>query len=366
MEFKKMKKLTKIGGLLTAFLFGFMSCGTIQNVSDVEVEPLDFDEEVLNLERKFSVLDGEFLSEKKLLSVKECEDFCSEIEYKAAAPGIKKSVQARLFALEGCANLLLGKKNSAKLLYEKAETAFKGDVRSLILASRLNMPLNIEEKIAENKENELLILEKAIIAYNRRDYPVAVANFDNAFLVLNSFYRDAYGQLREKSWNLRSVESSDSDLKSKNVISVAEMISLTKSETQLLDPYCYGRNVSSSELFNTIAGSGLLNPVSKGLSAENSVSKTDAVTKKICARFFWNLSCAKKESLRKNSMKYSKVYGSSGFASPVPDVPADDADFDAVLGCVEKELLNLEDGVNFCPDKKISAVEFLESVKKIR
>ena len=55
-----------------------------------------------------------------------------------------------------------------------------------------------------------------------------------------------------------------------------------------------------------------------------------------------------------------------GEASPVADVPVDSPDFDAVLGCVENELMDLPDGEHFFPDKTVSGVEFKTWVSKIK
>ena len=52
--------------------------------------------------------------------------------------------------------------------------------------------------------------------------------------------------------------------------------------------------------------------------------------------------------------------------SPVPDVELDSPDFDAVLGCIELEFMNLTDGINFEGEKKVSGIEFSESLKKMK
>jgi len=51
---------------------------------------------------------------------------------------------------------------------------------------------------------------------------------------------------------------------------------------------------------------------------------------------------------------------------PIPDVPLASPDFDAVLGCVENELMTLRDGINFYPEGKVSGAEFNAAITKIR
>ena len=86
----------------------------------------------------------------------------------------------------------------------------------------------------------------------------------------------------------------------------------------------------------------------------------------MCARFLWNLYIGRKGD-ESTATAYSRSYRSQiKSLSPVPDVPLDSEDFDAVLGTVENELLALPDGRNFYPDETISGVEFSRSVKKLQ
>ena len=62
---------------------------------------------------------------------------------------------------------------------------------------------------------------------------------------------------------------------------------------------------------------------------------------------------------------YAEQFIAAGF-SPIKDLPLDSPDFDAVLGCVEKELMELVDGENFYPEEPIEPVEFSTSLKKIK
>ena len=62
--------------------------------------------------------------------------------------------------------------------------------------------------------------------------------------------------------------------------------------------------------------------------------------------------------------RYSDKYKKSGRTkSPVADVPVEDEDFDAILGVVEKEFMELPDGRNFYPDEEVTKLEFLTWLK---
>ena len=49
--------------------------------------------------------------------------------------------------------------------------------------------------------------------------------------------------------------------------------------------------------------------------------------------------------------------------SPVADIVLENVDFDAVLGVVENEFMNLPDGKSFNPGKEVSVLEFLSYLK---
>ena len=55
--------------------------------------------------------------------------------------------------------------------------------------------------------------------------------------------------------------------------------------------------------------------------------------------------------------KYSKVYGPKNF-TPIPDVLPSSPDFDACLGVIENEIMQLEDGTYFFGSTPVSAIEF--------
>ena len=47
------------------------------------------------------------------------------------------------------------------------------------------------------------------------------------------------------------------------------------------------------------------------------------------------------------------------------DVLLDDEDFDAILGCVEFDIMELSDGINFNPDASVSGIEFDKALQKL-
>ena len=59
--------------------------------------------------------------------------------------------------------------------------------------------------------------------------------------------------------------------------------------------------------------------------------------------------------------KYSDRHSKKANAkSPIPDVDISNPDFDAVLGTVENEIIDLPDGINFQPDADVTAMEYIK------
>ena len=63
------------------------------------------------------------------------------------------------------------------------------------------------------------------------------------------------------------------------------------------------------------------------------------------------------------SPTYSRQFATMG--SPVPDVPITSPDFDAIIGCIEKEIMDLPNGIEFNPKASFNPLDLTKSLKKI-
>jgi hypothetical protein len=122
------------------------------------------------------------------------------------------------------------------------------------------------------------------------------------------------------------------------------MVLITLSETALLDT-----SMAAKDFFYS--------PASR---------EKDEVTRIECAWFLWNLySMKRKDPMLKT--RYTARFSARGLTvSPVPDVAVGEKGFDAVLGCVEQEIMELPDGIHFYPDKTVSGREYLFWVKQLK
>lgn len=348
------------------FLFSLL-CISCSTLLDVDVESISLSEENFEFEKRFAYADSEYISGNQ--NLKEFEQLASDIESHFSNPGMQKAALARLYALDGLVLLRQNKKVQAQKCLEMSEQFFKGDLFAVILAHRLNpsgVPLDKSSAGEKSMEKGRLVLEEALDLFADKKYLEAVAGFDSAFISLNPAYRDAYGEIRNLCWKLRSVSSENQpeDLLALKRISVMQMLLITRKTTELLYNYTGDKKVSEKELYAKIHDAGLLNPVSTASSPRLSITSDHIVTKYIAARFLWNLYNAKKNTSHL-AARYSMKYQNSGRKSPVADVLLDNPDFDAVLGCVEREILNLEDGISFNGSRELSAIDFSESLRKI-
>ena len=73
-----------------------------------------------------------------------------------------------------------------------------------------------------------------------------------------------------------------------------------------------------------------------------------------------------KKGNKKLATRYSSRYSKMTNAkSPVADIVIENVDFDAVLGVVENEIMNLPDGKNFNPGEEVTILDFLSYLKKL-
>ena len=350
------------------------SCTSFQQdvmISSVDSEKNQVFEEI---ESAVATLDSSFcLGEKITNQNKLADETEKQIDILLLENGFSKEAQSRLWALKGLLKFIEGKKIEANKCFEVSKTLYKGEVFTTILGSRLGLiNLNDDEKI-KIADKKILLLEKAISNFKNKNYIEAVANFDEAFISLPGYYHYAFSKVRNRAWELRKLntetENSNSNLLQVSEITVGQMLMIAQSNSNLLTNYNDGKILSENDLYKKIISNGLLNPANEFMQEEkinskNKISRTEKLNRLLCARFLWNLYNGNKNT--KNDLsKYSVMFANTK-ETPVPDVEIDSPDFDAVLGCIELEFMNLTDGINFEGEKKVSGIEFSESLKKLK
>lgn len=357
--------------LIIVFCF---SCTSLQQdvmVSSVASENIEEFEEI---ESSVATLDASFcLGERISSQTKLADETEKQIDILLLESGLEKEAQSRLWALKGIIKFIEGKKIEANKCFEVSKNLYKGEVFTNVLGSRLGLiNLNDDEKI-KIADKKILLLEKAISNFKNKNYIESVANFDEAFISLPGYYQYAYSKVRNRAWELRKLntetENSNTNLLQVSEITVGQMLMITQSNSNLLTNYNDGKILSENELYKKIISDGLLNSATEFMNGEvpsskNKISRTEKLNRLLCARFLWNLYNGNKNTKAQLS-KYSVMFAGMD-DSPVPDVEINSPDFDAVLGCIELEFMNLTDGINFEGEKSVSGIEFSESIKKVK
>lgn len=356
----------------------FMSCASLQE--DVMIsssgEALVL-EQADNYEERFWDFDSALLS-GQVVSIKEMESYCSEIEKKITIH-TEPVLASRLEALEGLVMLQSKKTKKAEELYEKAKALHSGDEYVLLLCSRLantdeeRLSLLNEYSLFDSS-NPIFALEKSIVLYRTGDFTQAVANLDKAFLLFdqkdeNNLFRSRYTAFRNSVWKLHSAGIENSgNLDISNVLGTERMAVLTMERTGLLEDLLGGTKPSGKELLKKLEKAGYFtapgDPDESLESVKDYQNVQDGITRTLCARFLWNVYVREKGNLKLlngYSTRFSRLKDPH---SPIGDLPLSSLDFDSVLGCVEKEIMDLTDGVSFEGNKVVTELEFVEFLQR--
>lgn len=308
-------------------------------------------------------------------------------EYRTSTKVTEPVLIARLRAFEGLLCKMAGRVREAEAAYSEAKGLQKGDRYVQLLGCRLAK--DTEESLAQvavilafDPKNSVLQLEKGKLLYQLKKYDQAIAVMDNAFILFDNEglpeYRDVYNPLRNYIWDLNTVygsnpedDSSLSRLSSADLqgsLKLEDMVSLTLDNTSLLENF---RALNQKQKLSTFTSSmekaGYFSSASDQTNYAGSskyLTNASEMTRKMCARFIWNAYVRRSGNLKMLS-RYSEKYKASGRTkSPVADVSVEDADFDAVLGVVESEFMELPDGKNFNPDAPVTKLQFINWVKR--
>lgn len=369
MEGKKMKKLISKIAIICSSLMMIVSCATLQEVK-VDLNNEDQNLNIISTETKFAQLDAKLIQNPSVQTtpdfLKECNSLIEELKKSVTENATSKALKSRFLAVTGKTYLLLNNPVLAKNYYVQSIAENKGNIQAAILAFRLDSSTPLESFNAAPEEKPLIDLERALLYYKNKDFVQAVANFDSAFISLPQYYKDNYTEIRNSAWELRSISAQNqtskkaqntADLLTQKQITVSQMLTITANQTNYLSKIFTIKKDSPSQLYKNAKSNGLLSAISnKENQNDETLQENQIVSKTVCARFLWNLYSNIKNLQNKNT-KYSKVYGPKNF-TPIPDVLPSSPDFDACLGVIENEIMQLEDGTYFFGSTPVSAIEF--------
>ena len=381
-----MKVLCKsaLFALLSGALLALASCASLQeDIHTYTEDNVYIFSSIEAYESRFSKIDAKMQMENSLPRDEVYGLLTDLAEYKSSTQVTEPVLMARLRAFEGLLLKMAGRTREAETAYSEAKGLQKGDRYVQLLGCRLAK--NTEESLALvesilifDPKNAVLQLEKGKLYYQQKKYDQAIAVIDNAFIIFDNEglpqYRDIYNPLRAYIWDLNTVYGSGTSgaaLSSTDLqgnLNLETLVSLTLENTSLLENYRSGNQKEKISTFTkSLEEAGYFSSAFDQLDiADSSLYMTgaDLMTRKMCARFIWNAYVRRHGNL-KMLIRYSEKYSKSGRTqSPVADISIDDADFDAVLGVVESEFMELPDGKNFDPDSPVTKLQFINWIKK--
>lgn len=352
---------TKIFGIFIICLFAVTSCATLQEDTYVSTSTnaIIYDS-IEEYEDQFIRIDNDIHTGKQIPS-SQIKQLISSIDLYAESTFMEPALKARLYSFQGLLYVYSGKNSKALELYKTAKAAQSSDSYLLLLGTRLGKTLDEQLESVTNllkivPDDPIIILEKAKIQNKLKLYAQAVASINQAFIIIDknkmTNYREVYGDLQNVIWQMYQLSNNqkDSNLNLKKALTPAEMIELTNTRTNLLSFFTGGTNIKSQDLLKKLSK---INFVSEDM------MKTKTITKSQCAIFIWKLyaeNSGKTNQLDKYSKRYIKL---QNVESPVKDVKISSPYFDAVLGLVENEIMDLPDGNHFYPDEEVTVLDFI-------
>jgi tetratricopeptide (TPR) repeat protein len=312
----------------------------------------------------------------------------AELEKISSADG---EYNAALAAWSGRLYIHEGKSSEALRKLKESQALSPGNTPSLILAIRLETEpqkrlalIDQELRITGPSAGTglapegaaapaaVLQIERGRTLMELGRYREAAAAFDTALAgTLPLVYRETYSESRTLAWELRDAlpgaQGKTVEIMGRQGLMWTDLIELTKTETDLLRFLTAGRDLPGGELFNRLLERSFI-PYTQDISLyewpQVKPRMEDQVFRAGAAWFLWRLYAENRGDrgiLSRYSSHYSRMINPQ---SPIADLPLLSPFFDAILGCVETEMMSLPDGKNFNPADPVRGSEFLGILKR--
>jgi tetratricopeptide (TPR) repeat protein len=288
----------------------------------------------------------------------------TELERAAGRPGSSRVDRAILSALQAEAALLAGDLAAARRLAE-AGAALSDTVEGVWIVRAATEPDSarrlriLEEGVDRARTKSRLLCERGRLLMTVGRYAEAAQDLDEGLRGLDPRYRALYGADRDKALSLAqavreagpSAAITQADAM-EGPLTVRGMVERAFTETRLLSSLSSEASPSYASVLPALRRAELLLDPSAPPGAQ--------ALRKTVAFFLWGI-VARSEHDPVLLTRYRAKYSSS----PVPDVGVRDPWFDAVLGVVERELMDLPDGLQFLPEEPVTGLEYLSVLRRL-
>lgn len=270
---------------------------------------------------------------------------------------------SRVKALQAEAALLAGEQNRAREFAQGAIESYPGDEFAQLAMARLAPDAAktlevLDAAILIADSTEVLRAERGVALEALGRYREAVAAIDEALPRLREAHAARLRPIRDRAFTLKDLDGKPDEKTARALArspaQLMDAIVLARYETSLLDWFMGEDAISDQKLYARMSGAGWF---------DSPAPKLDQpLDRALAARFIWQLLC---QGDPVKLVRYSTRWATRS-KSPLPDVPLDASWFDAALGCVEADIIPLEDGRNFAPDKGVSGAELWDWLKRVR
>jgi hypothetical protein len=289
----------------------------------------------------------------------------ADLDGAAAQPGLNRRLRARVEALRAEAALLARDPATARRLADSAAALSDAEegvwiVRAALEpdpAARLSL---MDTGIAKADEKSRLLCERGEELLKAGRYAQAAQDLDEGLRGLDTRFKALYGQDRDRAFSLTQasrdggtepVTGQSGSLETQ--LTLRGMIERTSSDTRFLAALSPDPKPSFGSLLPALRDAGLL--------LDPAASPDAPALRKNVAFFLWGV-ISRTEHDPKLLTRYRLKYTTS----PVPDLDVDEQWFDAALGVVEREVMDLPDGVHFNPDDPVTGLEYLGILGKLK
>jgi len=289
----------------------------------------------------------------------------ADLDSAAAQPGLNRRLHARAEALKAEAALLARDLAAAKTSADRAAALSDAEqgvwiVRAALEpnpAARLSL---MDTGVARADEKSRLLCERGEELLKAGRYAEAAQDLDEGLRGLDLRYRALYGKDRDRAFSLTqaardagSAAAAEQPGSLDAPLTVRGMIERALSETRFLAALSPDPKPSVDALLPALRDAGLL--------LDPAASPDAPALRKNVAFFLWGV-ISRTEHDPKLLTRYRLKYTTS----PVPDLEVNEQWFDAALGVVEREVMDLPDGVHFNPDTPVTGLEYLGILGRLK
>lgn len=277
-------------------------------------------------------------------------------EMEQADPSLNRQYAASLLALRAWEAWLSRDRRRAESLLEEAMSE----------DSRVELVILVQSYLTSDPAEALLILQEGNpgqfyrlsaregeLLFEMGDFGAALTRLDEAMNQLPKEYQELYRPVRDKAWELKdsNIRGDIAGYLSDEPLEMGQMVEIIQEETLLLDSISRQNKLNDGALFKELQERGYIREEKQ---RNRTADRSDA------AILLWNLLIDKEKE-----PDWRGSYRGKFTVTPIEDVKLDDPWFEAVLGCVEREIMSLPDGRLFYPGLLVSGLDFLEMLRAL-